>query len=48
MVSKRLKLPKIFNGVARTFPTHRVMGVGRGAGIWKVQQKKRCLLNFEW
>jgi len=27
MVLKRLKLPKIFNGVARTFPTHKHMGV---------------------
>ena len=39
MVLKRLKLPKFFNGVARTFPTHKHMGVGRGAGIWKSQQK---------
>jgi len=23
-----------FDGVARTFPTHKDMGVGRGAGIW--------------
>jgi len=28
-----------FNGVARTFPTHKHMGVERGAGIWKFQQK---------
>jgi len=33
MVLKRLKLPKFFNSVARTFPTHKHMGVGRGAGI---------------
>jgi len=39
MVSKRLKLSKVFNGVARTFPTHKHVGVGRRAGIWKVQQK---------
>jgi len=39
MVLECLKLPKIFNGVARTFPTHKHMGVRRGAGIWKVQQK---------
>ena len=38
MVFKRLKLPKFFNGVARTFPTHKLMGVGRGAGIGKYQQ----------
>jgi len=28
-----------FNGVARTFPTHKHMGVGRGAVIWNFQQK---------
>jgi len=33
MVLKRLKLLKFFNGVARTFPTHKHMGVGRGEGI---------------
>jgi len=27
MVLKRLKLPKFFSGVARTFPTHKHMGV---------------------
>ena len=27
------------NGVAQTFPTHKSMGVGRWAGIWKFQQK---------
>jgi len=32
-VLKRLKLPNFFNGVAQTFPTHKHMGVGRGAGI---------------
>jgi len=36
---KRLKSPKFFNGVARTFPTHKDMCVGRGAGFWKFQQK---------
>jgi len=30
---ERLKLPKTFHGVTRTFPTHKHMGVGRGAGI---------------
>jgi len=38
MVLKRLKLPKFFNGVARTFPRHKHTGV-RGARIWKFQQK---------
>ena len=33
MVLKRLQLPKLVNGVARTFPAHKHMGVGRGAGI---------------
>jgi len=28
-----LEITQIFNGVARTFPTHKHMGVGRGAGI---------------
>jgi len=39
MVLKRLKLLKFFNGVARTFPTHKHMGVGRGPGILNFQQK---------
>jgi len=39
IVSIRLKLPKIFNRVAGTFPTHKHMGVERGARIWKFQQK---------
>jgi len=39
MVLKRLELPKFFNGVAQTFPTHKHMGFRRGAGIWKVQKK---------
>jgi len=33
MAFKRLKLHKIFNGVAGTFPAHKHKGVGRGAGI---------------
>jgi len=33
MVLKCLKFHKFFNGVARTFPTRKHMGVGRGAGI---------------
>jgi len=28
-------------------PTQKHMSVGRGAGIWKFQQKC-CFLNFEW
>jgi len=47
MVLKRLKLPKLFNGVARTFPTHKHIGVERGKGIWKFS-KKCCFHNFEW
>ena len=39
IVLKRLNLPKIFNGVAQMFPAHKHMGVGRGAVIWKFQQK---------
>ena len=33
-----------FDGVARTFPTHKDMGVGRGAGIWKLQQMNTAFL----
>jgi len=29
----------VINGVARTFPTYKHMGVGRGERIWKFQQK---------
>jgi len=38
-VSKNTFKLVFFNGVARTFPTHKRMDVGRGAGIWKFQQK---------
>jgi len=47
MLLKRLKLPKFFNGVARNFPTYKHMGVGRGAGIRKFQQKMLSSY-FEW
>ena len=47
MVLKRLKLPKFFNDVARTFPAHMHMGVGRGARICYFS-KKCCFDNFEW
>jgi len=40
MMLRRLKLPKFYNGVAQTFPTHKHMGVGRGTRIWKFQQKR--------
>jgi len=39
MVLKRLKLPKILIVWHERFPTHKHMGVGRGAEILKFLQK---------
>jgi len=39
MVFKHLKLHQFFNGVVRTFPTHK-HGCRKGAGIWKILQKR--------
>jgi len=47
MVLKRLKLPKFLMVWHELVPTHKHMGVGRGAGSWKFHQKC-CFLNFEW
>jgi len=46
MMVKRLKLPNFLMVWHERFPTHKHMGVGRGAGIWKFQQK--TLFFMEW
>jgi len=44
MVLKRLKVPKLFNGVTRTYPTHKHMGFGRGGRNLKISAKNAVFL----
>jgi len=44
MVLKRLKSPKLFKDVARTFPTHKHMGVGRGGRNLEISAKNAVFI----
>jgi len=44
MVLKTLEITPIFDVVARTFPTHKHMAVGRGGGNFKFSAKKAVFL----
>jgi len=46
MVLKSLKLPQFFNGVARTFPTHK-HGYQKTGENLKISAEKGCFLSFK-
>jgi len=48
MVLKRLKLPKVFNGVTRTFPKRKHMWMLEEGQEFENFSKKGCFLDFAW